>query len=173
MRTYRTGGRSLGHEENINTRQLRWLGIRSRDLPSSRQPFDGPRRAQHDGTSETVRFSSTLSRHSSISRSFSGASLSQRQESQHRTSSILTNSQPLSGVESNPEQSLTPLTLRDRKAAVSLLSRIKDNDGGNDADDMDEIQELQVMLMLNLKAEIQAVDNLGDMTEWLDRRLVV
>jgi meiotic recombination protein SPO11 len=38
---------------------------------------------------------------------------------------------------------------------------------------MDEIQELQVMLMLNLKAEIQAVDNLGDMTEWLDRRLVV
>jgi len=39
---------------------------------------------------------------------------------------------------------------------------------------MDEIKqqrELQLMLLLNIKAEIQAVDHLGDITDWLDQRL--
>jgi len=40
-----------------------------------------------------------------------------------------------------------------------------------DADSREHLGELQTMLMLNVKAEIQAVDNFGDMTEWLDDRL--
>lgn len=36
---------------------------------------------------------------------------------------------------------------------------------------MEQLGELQRMLMLNIKAEIQAVDNFGDMTNWLDERL--
>jgi meiotic recombination protein SPO11 len=33
------------------------------------------------------------------------------------------------------------------------------------------MRELQRMLMLNIKAEIQAVDNYGDIADWLDRKL--
>ena len=40
-----------------------------------------------------------------------------------------------------------------------------------DADSREHLGELQTMLTLNVKAEIQAVDNFGDMTEWLDDRL--
>jgi meiotic recombination protein SPO11 len=36
---------------------------------------------------------------------------------------------------------------------------------------MEQRNELQLMLMLNVKAEIQAVDNHGDISDWLDRRL--
>ncbi len=37
----------------------------------------------------------------------------------------------------------------------------------------DQMRELQRMLMLNIKAEMQAVDNYGDIAEWLDRRLSI
>ncbi len=43
-----------------------------------------------------------------------------------------------------------------------------ENNGRNGADQM---RELQRMLMLNIKAEIQAVDNYGDIADWLDKRL--
>lgn len=172
MRTYRTGGRSLGHEENIDTSQLQWLGIRSRHLPSSHQTLEEPRQSQRSGDREIVQLDSTPSRHSSITRYISDGLLSQAQGSQDRISPDSTSSQTLSGIEPCPEESLMPLTIRDRKVAVSLLSRIHDNEGGIDSDDLEETQELQIMLMLNLKAEIQAVDNLGDMSDWLDSKLV-
>lgn len=35
----------------------------------------------------------------------------------------------------------------------------------------DQLAELQKMLMLNIKAEIQAVDSFGDITGWLDQKL--
>lgn len=38
-------------------------------------------------------------------------------------------------------------------------------------DEMEQIRELQRMLMLNVKAEIQAVDNFGDLAGWLDEKL--
>jgi meiotic recombination protein SPO11 len=163
----------LGHEENINTRQLQWLGIRSRDLLSSCQKIDGPDHSQRIGIGDTLQSRPALSRHNSLSLFSSGGPSSQRQASQDRISPNATNSQRLSHFESSPQESLTPLTIRDRKAAVNLLSKIHDTEGGNDARDMEEIQELQAMLMLNIKAEIQAADNLGDMTEWLDGKLVV
>lgn len=35
----------------------------------------------------------------------------------------------------------------------------------------DQMLELQRMLLLNVKAEIQTMDNYGDLTEWLDSKL--
>lgn len=33
------------------------------------------------------------------------------------------------------------------------------------------MRELQLMLMLNLKAEIQAIDDMGDLSTWLDDKM--
>ncbi|EQB51284.1 type IIB DNA topoisomerase [Colletotrichum gloeosporioides Cg-14] len=57
---------------------------------------------------------------------------------------------------------------RDRKIAKTLL--------GNIPDDLDEYniecrRELQIMLFLNVKAEIQAVDDAGDISNWLDAHM--
>jgi len=50
---------------------------------------------------------------------------------------------------------------------------MKDIYESGDADDSSREQfgELQRMLMLNIKAEIQAVDDFGDITDWLDEAL--
>jgi len=40
-----------------------------------------------------------------------------------------------------------------------------------EAEEMQQKQELQRMLMLNVKAEIQAVDHFGDVAGWLDQKL--
>lgn len=40
-------------------------------------------------------------------------------------------------------------------------------------DGLDQMRELQRMLMLNIKAEIQVVDNYGDIADWLDSKLGV
>jgi meiotic recombination protein SPO11 len=69
-----------------------------------------------------------------------------------------------------PSESILPLTQHDRKRAVELVKEISVattiDVGGSD-----QVQELQRMLMLNIKAEIQAVDNYGDIADWLDERL--
>jgi meiotic recombination protein SPO11 len=43
--------------------------------------------------------------------------------------------------------------------------------GETDDSAREQFGELQRMLMLNLKAEIQAVDDFGDITDWLDEAL--
>ncbi len=70
----------------------------------------------------------------------------------------------------SPSESVFPLAPRDRKKAVDVMKEISsvENNGRNGADQM---RELQRMLMLNIKAEIQAVDNYGDIADWLDKRL--
>jgi meiotic recombination protein SPO11 len=62
------------------------------------------------------------------------------------------------------------LTTRDRRMAVKLLAQICAEAGPNE-EDAEQKQELQRMLMLNFKAEMQAVDNLGNIAHWLDERL--
>lgn len=42
------------------------------------------------------------------------------------------------------------------------------DENSDDVEDLDCRRELQVMLFLGIKAEIQGVDNGGDLTEWLD-----
>jgi meiotic recombination protein SPO11 len=41
----------------------------------------------------------------------------------------------------------------------------------HDGDGAQQMQELRRMLMLNIKAEMQAVDNYGDIAKWLDGKL--
>lgn len=40
-----------------------------------------------------------------------------------------------------------------------------------DHEEVEQLLELQMMLMLNMKAEIQAVDDMGDITDWLEDKM--
>ncbi|KAK1537881.1 type IIB DNA topoisomerase, partial [Colletotrichum paranaense] len=64
--------------------------------------------------------------------------------------------------------STSSLTLRDRTRAINTIKEIEEDGTENDQDCR---RELQVMLFLGIKAEIQAVDNAGDMSRWLDEHL--
>ncbi|KAI0968737.1 Spo11/DNA topoisomerase VI subunit A [Xylaria arbuscula] len=71
----------------------------------------------------------------------------------------------------NPVDSMLSLKATDRKLAVRLLSSaVGRHDQGIES--VDFIRELQIMLLLNTKAEIQAVDDAGDLTAWLDGILI-
>lgn len=65
---------------------------------------------------------------------------------------------------------MLPLTPGDRKKAVEIMREISTAVPA-DPDGADQMQELQRMLMLNVKAEMQAVDNYGDIADWLDKKL--
>ncbi|KAI0449421.1 Spo11/DNA topoisomerase VI subunit A [Xylaria acuta] len=67
----------------------------------------------------------------------------------------------------SPIEVMLPLKAADRRLAVQILSVtvVKDHQL---TESLDLIRELQVMLLLNTKAEIQAVDEAGDLTAWLD-----
>jgi meiotic recombination protein SPO11 len=64
-----------------------------------------------------------------------------------------------------------PLKSRDRSLAVRLIASAAGDDERY-TKSLDCIRELQVMLVLNIKAEIQAVDEAGDLTAWLDGTLI-
>ncbi|KAI0167834.1 hypothetical protein BJ166DRAFT_496108 [Pestalotiopsis sp. NC0098] len=59
----------------------------------------------------------------------------------------------------------------DRRKASNLL-RIVEEAAPLEAEEMSLLRELQVMLMLNVKFEIQAISGDGNMTSWLDERLL-
>ncbi|KAM3068895.1 endodeoxyribonuclease [Clarireedia jacksonii] len=61
------------------------------------------------------------------------------------------------------------LTERDRRLAVKMLERNLYRDGGEETEWR---RELQVMLMLNKKAEIQILGNGSALEEWLDKKLL-
>jgi meiotic recombination protein SPO11 len=69
-----------------------------------------------------------------------------------------------------PSESILPLTQRDRKKAVEVMKEILGAEEV-DGDGAEQMRELQRMMMLNIKAEIQAVDNYGDIADWLDGKL--
>ncbi|KAH7330466.1 Spo11/DNA topoisomerase VI subunit A [Rhexocercosporidium sp. MPI-PUGE-AT-0058] len=60
---------------------------------------------------------------------------------------------------------LLRMTARDRRIALRMLERGEESDEGRR-------RELQVMLMLNIKAEIQILGNGERLGEWLDERLM-
>ncbi|KAI1099572.1 DNA topoisomerase IV, alpha subunit [Jackrogersella minutella] len=70
----------------------------------------------------------------------------------------------------SPVEVFSHLTTLDRRKAINLLCRL-DDESDEGVDEMGLVRELQLMLMLNLKAEIQAVDDAGDLTRWLNERL--
>jgi meiotic recombination protein SPO11 len=66
-------------------------------------------------------------------------------------------------------QGLLKLSARDRRIAGKMLEKdIFDEDGN----EMEWRRELQVMLMLNVKAEIQILGNEEKLSKWLDGKLV-
>ncbi|XDG01593.1 hypothetical protein ABKA04_001208 [Annulohypoxylon sp. FPYF3050] len=70
----------------------------------------------------------------------------------------------------NPIEAFSQLTTLDRRKAMDLLSRLT-RESDEDTNENCLINELQLMLMLNLKAEIQVVDDAGNLTGWLDEKL--
>ncbi|KXH49818.1 type IIB DNA topoisomerase [Colletotrichum simmondsii] len=89
-----------------------------------------------------------------------------------RQGAIPTRGPDINGSQRRPGPSLfdstSSLTLRDRTRAINMIKEIDEDGTDNDRDCR---RELQVMLFLGIKAEIQAVDNTGDMSRWLDEHL--
>lgn len=69
-----------------------------------------------------------------------------------------------------PGERLLPLSFRDRRIAVNLLKAAHCQEH-SDVDAMEQQRELQLMLLLNIKAEIQLLDNSGDITNWLNSKI--
>lgn len=66
---------------------------------------------------------------------------------------------------------MKPLTLTDRQTAARLLTGLQREPMRQWEQDT-YLKELQLMQMLGYKAEIQAVDKHGDLTDWLDEELL-
>ena len=87
------------------------------------------------------------------------------------------NSQPsslmgttITDISSTAPNEAVLLTLRDRKAIVDSLARYARRDGGS----MRLLRrELQVMQMLGYKAEIQLLDDCGNLDVWLNRQIEI
>ncbi|KAI0445091.1 Spo11/DNA topoisomerase VI subunit A [Xylaria telfairii] len=144
MLTYKNGSQSLQHEENTTSSQLIWIGLRSNDVLGHHQ-----RRSQSSHTNQTCNFSGNPS--PQLASLYSGASPS------------------LTG-NSSPKEAILPLKALDRRLAVRILSMAIGKDHPL-KEGLDLIHELQIMLLLNTKAEIEAVDEAGDLTTWLDSTL--
>ncbi|KAK4142312.1 Spo11/DNA topoisomerase VI subunit A [Dichotomopilus funicola] len=155
MRTYKYGSKRLGHEENATSSRLRWLGILSDDvLPNGSADSNA---SSHDSQGHSQETESQ----DSATYSLDGSQNSfERRIKRARVE-----------VTRGPSDSVLPLTLGDRKKAVDVIKEIVNVEEPGD-DEMGQIRELQRMLMLNVKAEIQAVDNFGDLAGWLDEKLI-
>ncbi|KAI8959076.1 DNA topoisomerase IV, alpha subunit [Daldinia sp. FL1419] len=141
MLTYKCGSRGLGHEENITIPKVLWLGPKSRDILGF---------AHHSSTSQI----NPRNDHAPQAGQESPSLISPLSPSQFAL----------------PTESTAQLSISDRRQAVSLLGRLEACPLES-TDDPSLVHELQLMLMLNIKAEIQAVDDSGDMTGWLDCKL--
>ena len=71
---------------------------------------------------------------------------------------------------SQRQKSMSNLTKRDRKYAVGMLKKLHARGHGDDQ--IEEVmRDIQLQLMLGVKAEIQAVDSHGDLITWLEDSL--
>ena len=62
------------------------------------------------------------------------------------------------------------LTLRDRKLAIGMLRRLEDSSQEDDQS-VEMRRELQIILCMGIKAEIQWLDESGNLTGWLDQQI--
>jgi len=150
MLTYKNGSESLRHESDVVTDRLNWIGPKSNDVfsHSRREPsFSALDEAHLSNANPRTPFRSSRFGRSAVRRG-----------------------------NFNPFDSTLPLSIADRKLAVSLLDTLSDigdraSEEENISTSIDHLRELQTMLFLNTKAEIQAVDEAGDLTGWLDSAL--
>ncbi|KAK0754401.1 Spo11/DNA topoisomerase VI subunit A [Schizothecium vesticola] len=153
FRTYKSGSKRLAHEQDTTVPEMRWLGIRSSDVLSA------SRRDNLDISSGSDSQSSQdVSSQESVAYSHDGS-----QERHPSKRQKIRDSR-------DPVEFFLPLTDADRKKAVDLMNDIRSTDVV-DGDNLEQLNELQRMLMLNVKAEIQAVDDFGNIASWLDERL--
>ncbi|KAK3403361.1 meiosis-specific topoisomerase Spo11 [Sordaria brevicollis] len=155
LRTYQYGSQRLNHEENTKLPRLRWLGIRSADVIL--QTISTPDRSANNQQSQP---SQDLSSQESIALSVN-VSQDERPAKRPRTRRM----------RSHQSDCTAPLTEADREKAISLLQDICTTARPDNMAKEHKL-ELQKMLMLNVKAEIQAVDDFGDITNWLDERVL-
>lgn len=71
----------------------------------------------------------------------------------------------------NATESVMQLTQHDRKTCQRIFSAMMRRGDELDYEETEQLRELQVMLLLNVKAEIQAIDNMGDLSGWLDEKI--
>ncbi|KAI0157961.1 DNA topoisomerase IV, alpha subunit [Hypoxylon sp. FL1284] len=145
MLTYKRGSQSLGHEENVTVPRLTWLGPKSSDVLGRTRYHLSLASSSPDDQSLAVTPPSSQDARPSATR-------------------------PSHVLSANTFEVASSLTMYDRRKATKLLSKLLDEQVG-DADDTGLVHELQMMLVLNFKAEIQVIDNDGDATGWLDERL--
>lgn len=153
LRTYKHGSQGMRHEENVTVPGLLWLGVKSSDLLELQLQLlpmssSGP---SHEGTESQSALSSSQNNNSESSRSLARAL-------------------PGSARRSEAGWRLLSMSCRDRAKAVRLLCSLNDQ-VHQDADEMELASEIQLMLVLNMKFEIQAVDQAENMAYWLDERL--
>lgn len=170
MRTYKHGSRRLDHEQGVTVPELRWLGICSNDLlivnPVS---CHGEMRSlslseSQSGSQDSQTWSADGKTPMLHQVSFPAVNLNLGSQSERPTKRAKIQSS------SQPWDSILPLTQRDRKRAINLMKDITSSDQLTEEDEH-QLRELQRMLILNIKAEIQAVDHYGDMAAWLDVKM--
>lgn len=147
MRNYKIGSRSLGHEPRATVPGLSWLGLKSGDVLACSSPSArviNPPRSPIPPSPESL--------------------------CENSSPSDWTACCPEPGSFPQPAEAFSPLTEDDRCKAINILHDLM-RDGYLSTDELDIIYELHVMLMLNLKAEIQIVDDVGCIADWLDSRL--
>ncbi|KAM5381133.1 hypothetical protein ACJZ2D_003049 [Fusarium nematophilum] len=134
LRCYRYGSERLGHEADLDTQDIQWLGIKSTQLvqESTAAGASGPDVNNQGSQSSTATLPSQVSITSTSCR-----------------------------------DPVSYLSLRERGVAVSTLQKLAATRSiGVEA--MEIRRELQVMIALGVKAEIEWLDESGDLCRWLD-----
>ena len=173
---YKYGSQGLRHEENATVPGLQWLGVKMDDVlghitesleEDSSQSSAGQSSqssAGYSGSQGSGSYTMTCERHE------------QRKVSRHEAdflvaSQLTTQSRPRQSSVRSGTDSLMPLTANDRKTTHRILRAMADGGRELDHEETEQLRELQVMLMLNMKAEIQAIDHMGDLSGWLDEKM--
>lgn len=177
MRTYKYGSQRLSHEENARVPGLQWLGVKMDNILGASRPV-----TEEDGSQSSFA-SSSQSSQSSLGQFSQGSQgsllgkeiLTQRAWRLHTDQFCAAGSQPNRRHRArgprNAADSVMPLTTNDRKTAQRTFGAMTARGGELDHEETEQLREIQVMLMLNVKAEIQAIDNMGDLSDWLDDKI--
>lgn len=181
MRMYKHGSRGLGHEQNARVPGLQWLGVKMDDiLQSANRPRSDEENPQISGSQPEQPVPAALSQESHIfTMAGSGKHKDRANKSVTPRATGLTSttasqpSLPLRGREQrSATDALMALTWNDRKTAQRIFEALTGEEERElDQEELEQLRELQVMLMLNMKAEIQAIDNMGDLSDWLDEKM--
>ncbi len=160
MLVYKKGSRQLDHEHGITVPRLQWLGICSQDLIENLKTCpESDLCDQPDGSLPSTQ---------QVART--AVDILRGEPPQYHGGASSTVMNRTNNSSKGPIDCMNPLTARDRKKAVKMLQQLCEEEPP-EGDYLEHARELQRMLMLNIKAEIQAVDNLGDLTSWLDEKL--